>query len=81
MRLANFSRQLPLASVIGLVITLLFLALNVHTAFEKQLVGTISPHEWGKYRLAIGAAITQSKYGIGGFVEEDNIESMLMLGA
>jgi len=73
-------RRLPLGSVAGLIIGVLSLSLSVHVVFEKKLVGTITPHEWGRYLFGLGAAITKSKYGIGGFVAEDYVELALMQG-
>src|SRR5262249_19230016 len=49
-------------------------------AKDRDLIGTLSYHEMGRYLFAVGAAITQSRYGIGGFVADGHIEVALMSG-
>jgi hypothetical protein len=66
------------ARLVGIALTLLFFGFNLSLVFEKGLVGTVSLQSWGRYQLAIGSAITQSKYGIGGFASEDHIDVALI---
>src|SRR5712691_2813150 len=64
----------------AVAVGVLLLGLSLYIPFERKLVGTISLQEWGRYQLAVGAAITQAKYGIGGFVSEDYIDTALVQG-
>src|SRR5262245_14285357 len=79
MRLMLLQRKMP-ARIVGIVISVLLLILSIRIVFEKNLVGTMTPQEWGRYLFGIGATITKWKYDIGSFVAEDYVELALMKG-
>jgi hypothetical protein len=67
------------ASVTAAIVILLLTVAIFRVGIEKNLRNTITVNEWGRYLFAIGAALTHSKFGIGGFVIDDIIEQKLQI--
>jgi hypothetical protein len=67
------------ASLAGLI-ALAFLAATFQVGFNKDLVKTITPEEWGRYLFGISAAITELKFGIGWFASSEYVEGALQQG-
>src|SRR5262249_3155905 len=53
---------------VGLTIALCMLAAMLGIAFERNLVGTLTQHGWGRTLQGAGAALTQLRCGVGGAV-------------
>src|SRR5205085_1422399 len=49
----------------------------VGIAFERNLVGTVTQHGWGRVLQGVGAALTQLRCGVGGFVIDKRIDAVL----
>jgi hypothetical protein len=65
------------ASVLQIAL-LVFLVVGLFRAgIEKNLVETITEQEWGRYLFGIGAALTYSRWHIGGYVVDQAIEQKL----
>ncbi|MFL5086090.1 MAG: hypothetical protein ACJ8FP_14845, partial [Xanthobacteraceae bacterium] len=56
---------------------MLLLGATFNAGVEKDLVGTFTSQGWGRYLFGIGAALTQSRFGIGGYVIDNPIEQKL----
>ncbi len=66
-----------LASTVAMVLSILLVGEIFHVGFEKNLVGTIGQEAWGRHIFGFGAALTQSRWGIGGYVVDSAIEERL----
>src|SRR5205814_1461831 len=49
-------------------------------AFERDLVGTLSQHGWGRTLQGVAAALTRLRCGVGGFVIDRRVETVLQNG-
>jgi hypothetical protein len=70
----------PLArwpSAVPIIVVVILWGATLSAGIAKNLVGTFNAHDWGRYLFAIGAALTHSKYGIGGYVIDVPIEQTL----
>jgi len=65
------------ASAAIIVVIALLVGSTFYIGVKKHLVGTIAGEEWGRYLFGIGAALTQSRFGISGFVIDNPIEQKL----
>jgi hypothetical protein len=72
--------ELPrMSSVVAVIVILLLTIAIFRVGVDKHLRSTITANEWGRYLFAIGAALTHTKFGIGGFVIDDPIEQKLQI--
>jgi hypothetical protein len=72
--------ELPRMSTVVAVTVILLLTIAIfRVGVDKHLRSTITVNEWGRYLFAIGAALTHTKFGIGGFVIDDPIEQKLQI--
>ena len=62
------------------LIALLFGAI-VHVTAHKNMVGAFSGNEWGRYLFGIGAALTNLRWGIHGYVIDKVSEDALLRAA
>ena len=69
----------PLSRV-GALLSVLLVAATLRVTVDKNLVGTFDDHEWGRYLFAMGAALTQLRWGISGYVIDSYIEMELGVG-
>jgi hypothetical protein len=58
----------------------LLMAAIFRVGIEKNMVGTFSGNDWGRYLFALGATLTKFRLGTGGYVIDSAIEGQLMLG-
>jgi hypothetical protein len=68
------------ASFAGLFLTVLIVIATFRVGVDKNLVGTFTTHEWGRYFFSVGAALTQLKGGPGDYVIDNVIENKLSMG-
>jgi hypothetical protein len=73
-------RRSGLAAGVAGLLALAFLVATFQLGFEKNLVRTIAPEEWGRYLFAISSAITELKSGIGWFASSEYVEGALQQG-
>src|SRR5216683_6262662 len=66
-----------LARAAAAILVVLLVGATFRAGVQKGLVGTIGLQEWGRYLFGIGAALTQSRWGIGGYVIDSPIEQKL----
>jgi hypothetical protein len=69
-----------LAPAFAALVALALLAATFQLGFEKNLVRTIAPEEWGRYLFAISSAITKLKFDIGWFASSEYVEGALQQG-
>ena len=78
MRVERPVRQLGnWATTALMVMVVLLWGATFRAGVEKNLVGTLNAQEWGRYLFAFGATLTQSRFGIGGYVIDGPIEQKL----
>ena len=53
------------------------LGLIFRVGFEKNLVRTVTPNEWGRTLYGVAAAITQHRFHVGWFAVDTEIEAEL----
>jgi hypothetical protein len=58
----------------------LLIAAIFRIGVQKDLVSTFTGNEWGRYLFAMGATLTQQRWGIGGYVIDSALEGALNLG-
>jgi hypothetical protein len=68
------------SSLAGVLLTVLLVIGIFRVGVDKNLVGTFTDNEWGRYLFAMGAALTQLKGGPGGYVIDNVIETKLGMG-
>ncbi len=68
-----------LARAAAAILVVLLVGATFRAGVQKGLVGTIGLQEWGRYLFGIGAALTQSRWGIGGYVIDSPIEQKLQV--
>src|SRR5262245_35472845 len=61
----------------GLLLALLLVVATFRVGVDKNLAGTFTSNEWGRYLFAMGAALTHLKGGPGGYVVDNVIENKL----
>ena len=66
------------ARLTGALVAFLMLAATLGILFEKNLVNTVTQQGWGRLLYGVSAALTQSRFGIGGFAIDDRIFVYLM---
>jgi hypothetical protein len=70
----------PNATYVAVAAAIVLLAAMLATAFERNLVGTLTQHGWGRTLQGVGAALTQLTCGTGGFVIDRRVDAVLQTG-
>src|SRR5712691_5817366 len=68
-----------LGNAIAIILIMFLLGATCQLGIEKRLVGSVGVHEWGRYLFGIGAALTQSRWGITGYVIDNTVEQKLQI--
>ncbi len=71
------SRTKERATAIAIALIIVGVAGLFQVGIKKNLVDTLTEQEWGRYLFGIGAALTASRWGIGGYVVDEAIEQKL----
>src|SRR5262245_40279262 len=67
-------------ALVGVLLSSLILIATFRVGIEKNLVGTFSDNEWGRYLFGMGAALTHMKGGPRGYIVDIAIETRLAEG-
>lgn len=68
------------AGHIALAVGVCMLAAMLGIAFERDLVGTLTQHGWGRTLQGVGAALTRLRCGVGGAVIDKGLDNFLRIG-
>jgi len=68
------------AGHIALAVGVCMLAAMLGIAFERDLVGTLTQHGWGRTLQGVGAALTRVRCGVGGAVIDNRLDNFLRIG-
>jgi hypothetical protein len=66
--------------LIAFAVAVTMLAATLAIAFERDLVGTLTLHGWGRTLQGIGAVMTEQRCGISGFVIDKKLDTALREG-
>jgi len=80
MSFRNISSASRWSRSVGVLLTALLLVATFRVGVDKNLVGTFTDNEWGRYLFGIGAALTHLKGGSSGYVIDNMIETKLSMG-
>src|SRR5262245_14984988 len=67
-------------ALVGVLLSSLILIATFRVGVDKNLVGTFSDNEWGRYLFGMGAALTHMKGGPRGYIIDNAIENKLAEG-